>query len=132
MPLLPLIEPHLLGYLPHPNSKALGYLPYAHAQVGLHPHHYMQVLGHHLLAAYLQPLIRIALGGSERVLEPPLQLSQVRYYPVAEIAQFGSGELASEAPLAGTLPRDLARIVLVYMLGARGLARIVLVYMQGA
>lgn len=118
MPLLPLPEAHLFGNLPHPNAKALGYLPDAHAQVGLYPHHHMQVVGHQLLAAYLQPLIRIALGGTERVLEPPLQLSQVRYYPVAEITQLGSGELAGEAPLAGALPRGLARVVLVYMLEA--------------
>ena len=40
------------------------------------------------------------------------------YYPVAEISQLGSGQPDSEVPLAGTLPRGLARVVLVYMLEA--------------
>ena len=43
---------------------------------------------------------------------------QVPYYPVAEISQLGSGQPDSEVPLAGTLPRGLARVVLVYMLEA--------------
>ena len=67
-------------------------------------------------AAYSISASRLGgLSGSSNRLSSSFQ---VPYYTVAEISQLGSGQLDSEVPLAGTLPRGLARVVLVYMLEA--------------
>ena len=67
-------------------------------------------------AAYSISASRLGgLSGSSNRLSSSFQ---VPYYTVAEISQLGSGQLDSEVPLAGTLPRGMARVVLVYMLEA--------------
>ena len=56
-------------------------------------------------AAYSISASRLGgLSGSSNRLSSSFQ---VPYYPVAEISQLGSGQLDSEVPLAGTIPRGL-------------------------
>ena len=56
-------------------------------------------------AAYSISASRLGgLSGSSNRLSSSFQEP---YYPVAEISQLGSGQLDSEVPLAGTMPRGL-------------------------